>query len=300
MSSCTRAVTVGRAVRLRAAVLGWFALLTALAALATLPAAAQQGAGGATGEGSSAPAQAPPAPAAKKQGPAAAEPGKQGDLKSKGSYSIGLLMGAQLHAFGVGREAISIEKLSQGIRDAIGGAKPGMEDQQNFQALVRQSRESVASANKAAARKFLAENAKAQGVKTTPSGLQYKVITPGSGNSPQPTDEVQVNYRGTLIDGSEFDSSYKRGRPATFVLNQVIKGWQEGLVLMKPGAKWQLFVPPELAYGDNSPPGGPPPGSLLKFEVELLSVKPPTAPPVAHPAVPGLAPAPAPPATKGP
>jgi FKBP-type peptidyl-prolyl cis-trans isomerase len=128
--------------------------------------------------------------------------------------------------------------------------------------------------NKAAAKDFLTKNGQEKGVKTTASGLEYKVLIPGDAKAPAvaPTDEVTVNYRGKLLDGSEFDSSYARGQPATFKVNGVIKGWQEALVLMKPGAKWQLFVPPELAY-DASPRPGIPAGSLLNFEVELVSVK---------------------------
>jgi len=111
-------------------------------------------------------------------------------------------------------------------------------------------------------------------VVTTASGLQYKVLSPGSGTSPKATDSVVVNYRGTLLDGAEFDSSYKRGEPATFQVNRVIPGWTEALQLMKPGGKYQLFVPPQLAYDLRSPPSIPA-GSLLIFDVELVSVKPP-------------------------
>jgi len=167
-------------------------------------------------------------------------------------------------------------------------------DQKNIQQLVRNAQQGAAEANHAAAAKFLAENAKKPGVVTTASGLQYKVLTPGSGDSPKATDEVTVNYSGTLLDGTEFDSSYKRGQPASFVLGRVIPGWTEGLQLMKPGAKYRLFVPPQLAYDMHAKPGIPP-GSLLIFEVELLSSKPaqpaagasgatpPTTPPPAAP-----------------
>jgi FKBP-type peptidyl-prolyl cis-trans isomerase FklB len=120
----------------------------------------------------------------------------------------------------------------------------------------------------AAGKKFLEENGKKPGVVTTASGLQYKILEPGSGKNPGPTDEVTVNYRGTLIDGHEFDSSYKRGKPATFPLNGVIKGWTEGLQLVKPGGKIQLFIPSSLAYGDR----GPMAHRTLIFDVELLSV----------------------------
>ncbi len=135
------------------------------------------------------------------------------------------------------------------------------------------ARDAAGKRNVASAQKFLADNGKLPGVVTTPSGLEYKIVTPGSGASPKPTDEVKVHYRGTLLNGSEFDSSYKRNEPAVFPVNGVIKGWQEALVLMKPGAKWKLFVPPALAY-DMSPKPGIPPGSALVFDVELLAVTP--------------------------
>jgi FKBP-type peptidyl-prolyl cis-trans isomerase len=121
---------------------------------------------------------------------------------------------------------------------------------------------------------FLKENAKKEGVKTTASGLQYKVLKEGDGKSPKATDTVQVNYRGTLIDGKEFDSSYKRGEPAEFPLNRVIPGWTEGVQLMKEGAKYQFTIPSKLAYGERGTPGGPIPGNAtLVFEIELLKVK---------------------------
>jgi FKBP-type peptidyl-prolyl cis-trans isomerase FkpA len=120
---------------------------------------------------------------------------------------------------------------------------------------------------------FLAENAKKEGVKVTPSGLQYKVITEGTGKSPAATDTVQVHYRGTLLDGTEFDSSYKRGNPATFGLNQVIPGWTEGVQLMKEGAKYQFVIPSKLAYGAAGAGGRIGPNETLIFEIELLKVQ---------------------------
>ena len=142
-------------------------------------------------------------------------------------------------------------------------------------------REKTAAATKEAAEKnskegekFLAENKAKPGVKTTASGLQYKVEKEGSGTPPKETDTVVVNYRGTLIDGTEFDSSYKRGEPATFPVNRVIKGWTEALQLMKPGAKYQLVIPSDLAYGPGGTGGDIGPNATLIFEVELMSAKP--------------------------
>jgi FKBP-type peptidyl-prolyl cis-trans isomerase FklB len=127
--------------------------------------------------------------------------------------------------------------------------------------------------NKADGEKFLAENAKKEGVKTLPSGLQYKEIAPGTGKSPKATDTVTTHYKGTLIDGTEFDSSHKRGQPATFQVSGVIPGWTEALQSMKEGAKWQLFVPSNLAYGERGAGREIGPNAALIFEVELISVK---------------------------
>jgi FKBP-type peptidyl-prolyl cis-trans isomerase len=202
------------------------------------------------------------------------------DAKAQASYSLGVLLGAQLPQLGLDDKAVDFQKLTQGLKDVVSGkAHPSAADQQKVREFVEQSRSAAADKNEAAAQRFLAANGKRPGVKTTKSGLQYKVLSPGSGASPQPTDQVTVNYRGTLLDGTVFDSSYARGMPAKFVLNQVIPGWQEAVGMMKPGAKWQLFIPPQLAYGKNSRPPIPP-NSLLKFDVELLSVSPPpSAPP---------------------
>jgi FKBP-type peptidyl-prolyl cis-trans isomerase len=203
------------------------------------------------------------------------------NAKAQASYSLGVSMGDQLHHLGLTQDSIATERLTQGLRDALSGkVAMSAEYQQNIANLVKTARAALADTNRATAQKFLDENGKKKDVVTTASGLEYHVVSPGEGASPKSTDEVTVNYRGTLLDGTEFDSSYKRGQPASFPVNGVIPGWQEALVLMKPGAKWELFIPPKLAYDVNSPPSIPP-GSLLKFEVELIKVKAPT------PAVPG-------------
>jgi FKBP-type peptidyl-prolyl cis-trans isomerase len=219
-----------------------------------------------------------PLPAAAK-----AEPSE----KSAVSYSLGVSMGEQLRTSGVGADRVSSERLAQGVRDALSGkVKLTDADRERISNLARSAYAAAGDTNHRAAAKFLAENSRKPDVVTTASGLQYKVIEPGSGDSPKPTDEVTVNYRGTLLDGTEFDSSYKRGQPVPFQVNRVIPGWSEALQLMKPGAKYQLFVPPQLAYDLRSPPAIPP-GSLLIFEVELLSIKvaqPPAAQTGAQPA----------------
>lgn len=135
---------------------------------------------------------------------------------------------------------------------------------------------SLAEKNLAEANAFLEENKKKPNVVTLPSGLQYKVITQGTGTPPGPVDFVTVNYRGTLLDGTEFDSSYKRGTPSTFAVNAIIPGWSEALQLMTPGSKWELYVPPNLAYGEQGAGRQIEPNSLLNFEVELIAVKQPT------------------------
>jgi FKBP-type peptidyl-prolyl cis-trans isomerase len=230
-----------------------------------------------------------------KKAPAKAGPAKEAPAKtSSASYSVGVSMGEQLRASGVPPDLINAQQLAQGVHDSISG-KVSMtdKDRENLRGLV----DSVGESNHRAAAKFLAENGKKSDVVTTASGLQYKVLTAGSGASPKQNDEVTVNYRGTLINGTEFDSSYKRGQPANFQVNRVIPGWTEALGLMKPGAKWQLFIPPQLAYDLRSAPPIPP-GSALIFEVELVSVK--AAPAAAQPAPPAQPGAPAQPATPPP
>ncbi len=199
------------------------------------------------------------------------------------SYLFGLTFGEQLHGIGAGGE-LSTEALTRGVKDAMQGKKSSPAERQQIQEYAHSLMLAAGARNKTAAQEFLARNAKEKGVQSTATGLQYKVIKPGDAKAPTiaATDEVTVNYRGKLLDGTEFDSSYSRGVPATFPVGGVIKGWQESLMLMKPGAKYQLFVPPELAYGANARPGIPA-NSLLIFDVEVLSVKPKQAAPAAAP-----------------
>jgi FKBP-type peptidyl-prolyl cis-trans isomerase len=209
--------------------------------------------------------------------PAPAEPAETAAQHT--SYLFGLTFGEQLHSVGIS-DQVDADAIERGVKDGLQGKKATRADQQQIQEFVHSSMVAAATANKAAGQAFLAKNGSDESVKTTASGLQYKVLEPGDAKAPDvvATDEVTVNYRGKLLDGTEFDSSYTRGTPATFRINGVIKGWQEALLLMKPGAKWQLFIPPELAYGDSPRPGIPA-GSLLIFDVELLSVnKAPAAP----------------------
>ena len=200
--------------------------------------------------------------------------------KDKQSYAIGLNVGKSLH-----RDDIDVDPkiVLQGLQDALADGKVLLTDDEiktvmtDLQNQVRQKqeekRQALAESNKKDGAAFLAANATKQGVVTLPSGLQYKVLTPGTGPKPTATDTVVCNYRGTLLDNTEFDSSYKRGQPATFPVSGVIKGWTEALQLMPVGSKWQLFIPADLAYGERGrDPIGP--NATLIFEVELLSIQP--------------------------
>ncbi|MGP8032679.1 MAG: FKBP-type peptidyl-prolyl cis-trans isomerase [Steroidobacteraceae bacterium] len=233
-------------------------------------------------------------------------PAKSGDTKEKGpnpcvattgagmeapvsaecsraaSHSIGVLWGSQLRSTGVPPSSVEIAQITLGIRQALTGKITiADDDRENIRVLLA----SGVQANHHAAEKFLADNGKKPGVVTTASGLQYQELKAGSGASPKATDTVVVTYRGTLLDGTEFDASSKHGgQPATFEVDRVIPGWTEALQLMKPGAKWKVFVPPRLAYDLRPPTPAIPPGALLLFDVELLSVKPASAPQPASPA----------------
>lgn len=201
--------------------------------------------------------------------------------KDKVSYSIGLNIGRNL-ANDLKKQSIDIDPniLTKGIQDALAGAKPLLTDQEIQETMVAFQKEMMAKweeigkKNKAEGEAFLAENKKKEGVKSLPSGLQYKVIKAGAGKKPKADDAVTVNYRGTLIDGTEFDSSYKRGQPATFpVSGGIILGWTEALQLMGEGAKWELFIPSNLAYGERGTSGIIGPNATLIFEIELVSIK---------------------------
>jgi FKBP-type peptidyl-prolyl cis-trans isomerase FklB len=199
--------------------------------------------------------------------------------KDKLSYAIGLDMGNSLKKNGLD---VDPNIVVLGIKDALAGTTPLMTNeevkavimavQKDLQSKQQERAKIMGEKSKKDGDKFLADNKKKKGVKTLPSGLQYKVLAEGNGKMPKTTDTVTVNYKGTLVDGTEFDSSYKRGEPATFPVTGVIKGWTEALQLMKEGAKWQLVIPSDLAYGERG--GGPiGPNAVLIFEVELISVK---------------------------
>jgi FKBP-type peptidyl-prolyl cis-trans isomerase FklB len=200
--------------------------------------------------------------------------------KEKLSYSIGMDIGGNLKR---GSIEVDPDLLAKGLKDSYGGGKTILTEDQARQAIAdfqktlmakqAETMQKLSEKNKADGEKFLAENGKKEGVKTLPSGLQYKEIAPGTGKSPKPTDTVTTHYKGTLIDGTEFDSSYKRGEPVSFPVSGVIAGWTEALQLMKEGAKWQLFVPSNLAYGERGAGREIGPNVTLIFEVELISVK---------------------------
>ena len=187
----------------------------------------------------------------------------------KAIYSLGYDLGTELKGHAL---ELNSELLLQGITDAIEGNKPLVKTTGRNKALAQIRAERVQH-NLEQSQAFLAENAKKEGVVTLDSGLQYKVIQAGEGKSPQATNSVTVNYRGTLVDGTEFDSSYDKGKPANYQLKKVIKGWREALLLMKEGDKWELYIPPQLAYGKRGLRNRIPPNSALIYEVELIAVK---------------------------
>jgi FKBP-type peptidyl-prolyl cis-trans isomerase len=205
--------------------------------------------------------------------------------KDKASYAIGLDMGNSLKKSEID---VNPDILFRGIKDAMSGGKLLLTEQEikdvitalqkDLQARQQEKMKVLAEKNKKEGESFLAENKKKDGIITLASGLQYKIIKSGGGKTPKATDSVTVNYRGTLIDGTEFDSSIKRGQPATFQVSGVIPGWTEALQLMKEGSKWQLFIPSNLAYGERGAGGAIGPNAVLIFEVELISINKPEKP----------------------
>lgn len=221
------------------------------------------------------PAAKKPATAAKPAAPLALKTSKE-----KFSYALGMKMGANLH-----RQEVPVDPniFARGLKDSLAGGKTLLTDEEAQAAIVavqndlrnkqQEKMQVEGAANKKEGEEYLAANKAKEGVVTLPSGLEYKVLKEGTGPKPTAGDSVVCNYRGTLINGTEFDSSYKRGQPATFPVTGVIKGWTEALQLMPVGSKWQLFVPADLAYGERGPAPEIGPNSTLIFEVELLSIQ---------------------------
>lgn len=191
----------------------------------------------------------------------------------KVSYALGMSIGHQLQQMNA--TDLNIDDFAQAIKDVFAGNAhlTDSEAQIAVQTFFQQKAEEEAKAAKTEGENFLAENAKKPGVKTLPSGLQYQVLREGNGKKPTATDQVECHYEGTLINGQVFDSSYRRGETATFGLNQVIKGWTEGLQLMQEGAKYRFFIPYNLAYGEQGAGQSIPPYAALIFDVELIKVK---------------------------
>ena len=213
--------------------------------------------------------------------------------KDKISYALGSYYGGDWkRRFGIETNDLNLDEFIRAVKTELAGEANLLTPEETKAALDKfqyelaakhhENRRLAGENNKIAAPKFLEENKTKPGVITLPSGLQYKVLAEGSGDSPKPEDTVTVNYRGTLLDGTEFDSSHKRGQPARFRVNGVIPGWTEALTMMKPGAKWQLFIPSNLAYAERGNQNIAPDATLL-FDVELLSIEapPPPAPPAA-------------------
>ncbi len=202
--------------------------------------------------------------------------------KEKMSYALGMDLGKQLKNNLV---EVDPDIFAQGLKDSLAGGKTLLTEEEVRAAItelqaemkrkIAEARKMGAEDNKKAGEAFLAENQKKEGVVTLPSGLQYKILKAGEGKKPALEDTVVCNYRGTLVNGVQFDSSYDRGQPMTFPVKGVIKGWTEALQLMPAGSKWQLFIPPQLAYGENGAGGTIGPNATLIFEVELVSVQEP-------------------------
>lgn len=237
----------------------------------------------------------PDGPTPKTQGTAPATSSPFKDQKEKNSYAIGAYFGRFLQNQSMDPNDIDPNILLQGLKDAMVGKIQMTDEEQRAtlvqlqsaaQAKMAEKHKAEAEANQKEGEAFLVANKSKEGVTTLPSGLQYKVLTAGVGPKPGPEDTVSCNYRGTFINGTEFDSSYKRGEAASFRVNGVIKGWTEALQLMPTGSKWQLFVPANLAYGEQGFGRDIPPNSTLIFEVELISIQPKAAAPAPAPTTP--------------
>lgn len=204
--------------------------------------------------------------------------------EQKLSYAMGLDLGEYFKGL---EDKFDLNVMQQGINDGYNGNKPLLSAEESAsiqQAFAKRQQEkqiqktvAMVQKNRKAAEEFLKANKGKEGVVETKSGLQYKVVKKGQGAKPVPTDTVKVQYKGMLLDGKEFDSSYKRNEPAVFQVNQVIAGWQEALPLMETGSTYELYIPPDLAYGDRGAPPVIEPGSMLTFQVELLEILPPPA-----------------------
>jgi FKBP-type peptidyl-prolyl cis-trans isomerase len=200
--------------------------------------------------------------------------------KEKDSYALGMNIGRGLSKQPAELDAAAV---ARGLKDAMSGGKTLLTDEEaaadlaqlkdQVQKATEAKMQELGAENQKAGAAFLAENKTKEGVVTLPSGLQYKILTPGTGPKPIAADTVVCQYKGTLLDGTEFDSSYKRGQPATFAVGKVIKGWTEALQLMPVGSKWQLFIPADLAYGERGAGNVIPPNATLVFEVELVSIQ---------------------------
>lgn len=210
--------------------------------------------------------------------------------KAKASYAIGLTFGKQMKDAGLSPKTLSVADMERGLQAALGGKEVQREDVAPIQAYIVALRQQVADENHAKAKEFLAANAQKPGVTTTASGLQYRVIQQGHGDPPKRTDTVNILYTGKLMDGTVFDSTdLHGGQPLKMPVGGAVQGFTEALQLMRPGGKYELWIPPALAYDTRSPPQIPP-GSLLHFEMTLVGIVPPGAP-----AAPGTAPHPVPP-----
>ncbi len=219
---------------------------------------------------------------------AASQPGGNAfkSEKERVSYSIGLRIAMGMKQQNV---EVDVDTLAKAMKDVFAGGKPLLTDQEAQQVLMEWQRkmreefqkkqDELGETNKVEGAKFLEENKAKEGVKTLASGVQYKVLKSGDGAIPKATDRVKVHYKGTLIDGTQFDSSIDRGEPAVFAVNGVIKGWTEALQQMKVGDKWQIFIPSDLAYGPRGNMRTIPPNAVLIFDVELLGIEPAEAPP---------------------